>query len=113
MMTDDGQLRLSHSSHWGAFSARSDSESLVVAPHADDPDPSPLLQNIPTALRQPARIARPMVRRGWLEQGPGAGRRRGRDEFVPMDWPEVIALLSAELRRVYGEYGAGAVFGGS
>jgi biotin/methionine sulfoxide reductase len=113
MMTDDGKVMLTHSSHWGAFSARADGESLVIVPHADDPDPSPLLQNIPSALRHPARIARPMVRRGWLERGPGASRRRGRDEFVAMEWPEIIALLAAELRRVYGAYGAGAVFGGS
>src|ERR1700722_10278538 len=103
MMTDDGKVMLPHSSHWGAFSARSDGESLVIVPHSDDPDPSPLLRNIPSALRHPARIARPMVRRGWLERGPGASRRRGRDEFVPMDWPDAIALLATELQRVYGE----------
>jgi biotin/methionine sulfoxide reductase len=113
MMIDDETVMLPHSSHWGAFSARSDGEKLVLVPHPNDPAPSPLLQNIPSALRHPARIARPMVRRGWLERGPGASRRRGRDEFVPMDWPEVIALLAEELRRVYAKYGAGAVFGGS
>jgi biotin/methionine sulfoxide reductase len=102
-----------HSSHWGAFSAYEDAGQLVVVPHADDPDPSPLLQNIPQSLRHPARIAQPMVRRGWLECGPSADRGRGRDDFVAMDWPLVLDLLAAELRRVYATHGAGAVFGGS
>lgn len=54
-----------------------------------------------------------MVRRGWLEHGPGPGRDRGRDEFVPMEWADISALLTAELKRVYERHGAGAVFGGS
>ncbi len=113
MTTDNGVLTRPHSSHWGAFSARNDNGRLEVIPHANDPDPSPLLQNIPSALHHPARIAQPMVRRGWLERGPQAGHGRGRDDFVAMDWPEVLALLAAELRRVYGTYGPEAVFGGS
>lgn len=112
-MTDTDAGSRPHSTHWGAFSAHEYAGQLVVTPHSDDPDPSPLLQNIPSALRHPARIARPMVRRGWLERGPGPSRDRGRDEFVPLGWPEVWALLAAELQRVYGHYGAGAVFGGS
>jgi biotin/methionine sulfoxide reductase len=113
MIFDDTLPARPHSSHWGAFSARDEAEGLVVVPHANDPDPSPLLQNIPSALRHPARIAQPMVRRGWLERGPRADRGRGREDFVAMEWPEVLALLAAELRRVYGTHGAEAVFGGS
>ncbi len=33
------------------------------------------------ALHHPARIARPVVRRGWPERGPGADPRRGHDDF--------------------------------
>jgi biotin/methionine sulfoxide reductase len=60
-----------------------------------------------------ARIAAPMIRRRWLERGPGADRRRGRDEFVPVEWPRALDLVAAELRRVYAAYGPRAVFGGS
>ncbi len=54
-----------------------------------------------------------MVRRGWLERGPGTDDRRGRDEFVPMEWDEVLDLLAKELARVRDTHGAGAIFGGS
>ena len=102
-----------HSSHWGAFSAAWQGGRLVVKPHPGDPDPNPLLQNFPDALRHRARIARPMVRRGWLEHGPGPDDRRGRDEFVPMAWDRVLDLLAGELARVRDRYGPRAIFGGS
>jgi biotin/methionine sulfoxide reductase len=86
---------------------------LVVQPHPGDPDPNLLLQNFPEALRHKARIARPMVRRGWLEDGPGPDSRRGRDEFVAMEWDQVLDLLAKELARVRDAHGPQAVFGGS
>ena len=102
-----------HSSHWGVFSAGWQGDRLVVRPHPGDPDPSPLLQNFPDALRHKARIARPMVRRGWLERGPGPDDRRGRDEFVAMPWERVLDLAAGELKRVRDAHGPRAVFGGS
>jgi biotin/methionine sulfoxide reductase len=102
-----------HSSHWGVFSAGWRDGRLVVEPHPGDPDPNLLLQNFPEAIRHRARIARPMVRRGWLERGPGPSDRRGRDEFVEMSWDAVLDRLAAELARVRDTHGPGAVFGGS
>ena len=86
---------------------------IKVVPHPDDPDPSGLLGNIPAAASHRARIARPMVRRGWLERGAAPGERRGRDEFVAVSWSRALDLVAAELRRCYGEYGPRAIFGGS
>jgi biotin/methionine sulfoxide reductase len=111
-MTADTPMR-PHSAHWGAFSAGWRDGRLVVAPHPTDPDPSPILQNFPDALRHRARIARPMVRRGWLENGPGPDDRRGRDEFVPMEWDAVLDLLARELLRLRETRGPASVFGGS
>jgi biotin/methionine sulfoxide reductase len=102
-----------HSSHWGVFSAAWQGGRLVVKPHPGDPDPNPLLQNFPEALRHRARVARPMVRRGWLERGPGPDDRRGRDEFVPISWDRVLDLLARELARVRDAHGPRAIFGGS
>ena len=102
-----------HTSHWGVFSARWQDGKLDVRPHPDDPDPSGILGNFPGALRHRARIAQPMVRRGWLERGPGADDHRGSDDYVPMSWEAVLNLLGAELARVREIYGPGAVFGGS
>ncbi|WP_170979593.1 molybdopterin guanine dinucleotide-containing S/N-oxide reductase [Roseomonas sp. HF4] len=102
-----------HSSHWGVFTAAMRDGGLLVRPHPGDRDPNEILQNFPSALRHPARIAQPMVRRGWLERGPGPDRGRGRDEFVPMSWDAVLDLLGGELRRIKDQHGPGAVFGGS
>ncbi len=65
---------LTHSAHWGVFTARREDGRLRVRPHTGDPDPSPVLDNIPDALDHPARVLFPAVRRGWWENGPGAGR---------------------------------------
>ncbi|HKU95972.1 MAG TPA: molybdopterin guanine dinucleotide-containing S/N-oxide reductase [Vineibacter sp.] len=102
-----------HAAHWGSFLAGWQGDRLIVKPHPADPDPNLLLQNFPEALRHKARIARPMVRRGWLERGPGPDNRRGRDEFVPMAWDRVLDLLANELKRVRDDHGPGAIFGGS
>src|ERR1700757_875429 len=102
-----------HSSHWGAFSILLRGDGIEVVPHPRAPAPSPILGNIPAAVSHRARIARPMVRRGWLEHGPGADRGRGRDAFVPMEWPRALDLVASELRRVYAAHGAQAVYGGS
>ncbi len=107
------QLAVPHSSHWGAFSVSVGDRRVEIVPHARDADPSALLGNIPAAVSHRARIARPMVRRGWLEQGPGPDHRRGRDELVPVAWPEALDLAAAELQRVYAAYGPRGVFGGS
>ncbi|CAM5761563.1 molybdopterin guanine dinucleotide-containing S/N-oxide reductase [Bosea minatitlanensis] len=104
---------LPHTSHWGVFSARMRDGELEVRPHPGDPDPNGILENFPAALRHRARIARPMVRRGWLENGPGPDDRRGRDDYVPMAWPAVLDLLGSELMRVRDGFGPGAIFGGS
>jgi len=102
-----------HSAHWGVFSAAWDGQTLAVRPHPGDPDPNPLLQNFPSALRHRARVAEPMVRRGWLDRGPGPDTMRGQDGYVPMPWPEVLDRVADELRRVQRAHGIGAIFGGS
>jgi len=102
-----------HSSHWGAFRAALNGEELRIAPHPDDPAPSPLLENFTAALRHRARVTAPMVRQGWLERGPGAASARGRETFVEVSWEKASDLVATELRRVYAEHGAGSVFGGS
>jgi biotin/methionine sulfoxide reductase len=104
---------LPHSSHWGAFSVLVQEREIEIVPHPRDPDPSALLGNIPAAISHEARVARPMIRRGWLERGPGPAERRGCDEFVPLSWPDALDHLGAELRRVYATHGPRAVFGGS
>jgi len=106
-----------HSSHWGAFSGRMNDGVLEIMPHPSDPAPSPLLRNIPASLAHKARIARPLVRRGWLLDGPGPDERRGRDDYVELDWDDALDIAAGELRRLGGGEPAGQqgrqVFGGS
>ncbi|NMO92079.1 molybdopterin-dependent oxidoreductase [Actinomycetospora sp. TBRC 11914] len=103
-----------HLAHWGAYSPEiTHGEVTAVRPAPDDPCPSPLLDNVVGSLRHPLRTTTPMVREGWLRDGPGADPRRGEDRFVPVGWDDVIPLLAGELRRVYDRSGPESVFGGS
>ncbi|MEI2416398.1 molybdopterin guanine dinucleotide-containing S/N-oxide reductase [Orrella sp. JC864] len=102
-----------HSAHWGVFSAAWREGAVAVRPHPGDPDPNPLIENFRNAIDHPARVTQPMVRRGWLEDGPGPDSRRGRDGFVPMAWGEILDRIAAELQRVQAAHGPQAVFGGS
>src|SRR3954464_9202757 len=86
---------LPHSSHWGAFSVLVRDRDIEIVPHPRDPDPSALLGNLPAAVSHKARVATPMIRRGWLERGPGPDDRRGSDDFVPLSWPEALDRAGA------------------
>ncbi|HTS98247.1 MAG TPA: molybdopterin-dependent oxidoreductase, partial [Streptosporangiaceae bacterium] len=102
-----------HLTHWGTFEAVSDGERLTgVRPWRGDPEPMPLIDNVASAQHHPARISQPYVRKGWLDHGPGAPGR-GDEPFVPVSWDTALDLLSGELRRVYRDHGAEAVYGGS
>jgi len=110
----EGARTALHISHWGAFEADTDGERITaVRPYAADPDPRRVIDNVVDAHRHPARIDQPYVRAGWLSDGPGPTERRGRDEFVPVDWDVALDLVAGELRRVHSEHGPSAVYGGS
>lgn len=102
-----------HSSHWGVFKVRKGRRDLIITPWEQDPDASPLLQNFTQAVDHPVRIARPAVRRGWLENGPGADNRRGKDEYIQLEWDQALELVARELARVKQNFGPEAIFGGS
>lgn len=104
---------IQHSAHWGAFRARQQGNHIEITPFAADPDPSPLLGNFRDVLTHPARVTQPMVRKGWLENGPGPDNRRGADSYLPIGWEEAETLAARELERVARLHGPQAVFGGS
>jgi biotin/methionine sulfoxide reductase len=55
-----------------------------------------------------------MVRKSWLEQGPGtATERRGAEPFVQVSWEEALRLVGDEIERVKNDYGNAAIFAGS
>jgi len=113
-MESTGPARqLTHSSHWGGFTVDVRDGELAAVHPLHDPDPSPLLRNLPGSLRHPARIERPVARRGWLERGPGSSPQRGSDGYVALSWEEAWDRAGAELRRVIDTHGNEAIFAGS
>lgn len=104
-----------HTSHWGTFTAEVEDGRLVgVRPFEGDPDPSPLIESMADAVHHESRVMRPMIRKGWLDHGPGGNRdKRGTEPFVAVGWDEAIDLVAAELDRVRSAYGNQAIFGGS
>jgi biotin/methionine sulfoxide reductase len=108
------QKLVPHHAHWGAFSAVVEAGRVVGAvPFALDPDPSPLIDAVPAAVHSATRIAKPMVRAGWLERGGDSGAGRGREPFVVVDWERALALVAGELGRVWRAHGPSAIMGGS
>jgi biotin/methionine sulfoxide reductase len=104
-----------HTAHWGAFNAVVQDGRLVgVKPFEGDPDPSPLLETIPSAIYHETRIAQPMVRKGYLERGIDSDRAaRGAEPFVPVPWDQALDLVAGELARVKREHGNEAIFASS
>ena len=112
-MSDTDELPLT-SAHWGTYRVES-SNGKVTALHdfEQDPDPSPIGRGILDVLDGPTRIRAPMVRKSWLEGGPGtATDKRGVDAFVEVSWTEAEQLVAAELNRVRHEFGNEAIFAG-
>jgi biotin/methionine sulfoxide reductase len=102
-----------HSSHWGLFTVGLTNSGIDVRPHVSDDNPSNLLRNIPALIAHPARLTRPLVRKGWLENGPGPDPRRGSDNFVAAPWDEVLDMVALELSRIVRHHSPEAIFGGS
>ena len=101
-------------SHWGAYRVRTEPDGeIVVTPHPDDPAPSPLLGNIPGALRHATRVRRPAVRRGWLDARSRPERPARARPVLRSQLGTALDLVAAELARVRGTHGNQAIFGGS
>lgn len=102
-------------SHWGVGVVTVvDGLVVSVGSHPQDPSGSGINDNIAGSLHGRARVLRPAVRQGWLENGPGAQSiERGKDRFVEVDWDQALDLLADELKRVRTTHGNEAVFAGS
>ncbi len=103
------------STHWGVYRSEvRDGKLVKLHNFEDDDDPSPIGNGIVDALDAPSRVTAPMVRKSWLENGPGSrGDLRGKDAFVEVTWDEVNRLVADELRRVRKDFGNKAIYAGS
>ncbi|MFT5503986.1 MAG: biotin/methionine sulfoxide reductase [Gammaproteobacteria bacterium] len=103
------------SSHWGTYRVETDN-GVVKALHGfeEDGDVSPIGSGIVDVLDAPSRIKAPMVRKSWLEYGPGSNNHlRGAEPFVEVTWEQAEKLIAEELSRVKNQFGNEAIFGGS
>ncbi|WP_213875292.1 molybdopterin guanine dinucleotide-containing S/N-oxide reductase [Pseudomonas sp. dw_358] len=100
--------------HWGAYRPQVVNGKLeAMTPVEWDKDPSPIGLGMPEAITSPSRILRPAVRRSFLENTGSHPELRGQEPFVEVSWETALALVASELRRVKGEHGNSAIFGGS
>lgn len=101
-------------SHWGLFYAQVRDGRLVGARAFEkDAAPSPNLGNIVELPYCAARIRKPMVRAGYLKDGPKSRDRRGLEDFVPVSWDQALDLAAAAINHVYEDYGPSSVWGRS
>jgi trimethylamine-N-oxide reductase (cytochrome c) len=101
--------------HWGAFRAHvADGRIIAIKAWEKDPRPSAQLPGVLDSVYSPTRIKYPMVRRAWLEHGPGADTAgRGEGDFVRVSWSQALDLVAGELKRVRAAHGPTALFAGS
>ena len=113
-MNEHSKLPLT-ATHWGTY--RVEAEDGVVKalhPFEIDPDPSPIGTGIVDVLDAPSRIKAPMVRKSWLENGPGAAKdKHGAEPFVQVSWEEAEKIVGDELARISREHGNEAIYAGS
>jgi len=103
------------STHWGTYRVETE-EGVVKAMHGfeKDNDVSPIGSGIVDVINDSSRIKAPMIRKSWLESGPGSNNHlRGVDPFIEVSWEQAEQLVAKELLRVKAEFGNQAIFGGS
>lgn len=112
---DAGQKEILTGSHWGAFYMRVENgRATGIRAWEQDPRPSPQLPGVLDSIYSPTRIRYPMVRRGWLEKGPGADPDgRGNGDFVRVSWSKALDLVAGEIARVRAKHGPKGIFAGS
>lgn len=112
-MAEDRLLPLT-SNHWGTYEVDTVNGKVIgLSDFEQDPSPSPIGHGVVGVLDGPTRIDAPMVRKGWLENGPGVTDRRGKDAFVRVTWDEAERLVADELARVKKHFGNQAIYAGS
>lgn len=97
--------------HFGTYHVTHSPSGVHLSGWKEDPRPTPFGLHYLDLARHRCRVARPMVRRGWLDGD--AASRRGADTFVPVDWDYATALVAHEIDRVAAQHGNRSIFAGS
>ncbi|MFK7841476.1 MAG: molybdopterin-dependent oxidoreductase [Sphingorhabdus sp.] len=101
--------------HWGNFLIEVDGEDVIeVHSYPEDEAPSPIGKSLLEYNDRKTRIAKPSVRKSYLENGwESDGTLRGKEAFVEVDWETAFSLAARSLEHVRAEYGNEAIYGGS
>ena len=86
---------------------------MDLTPFEHDYAPSINLDGLRELPYTPSRIRYPMVREGFLKNGPASRDKRGEEKVVRVSWDTALDLVAKEMNRVYDNYGPSAVFGRS
>ena len=111
----NGAKEVFNGAHWGLFRAVvKDGRFVEAKPFEKDAQPTSNIAKTPEMVYSASRVKYPMVRRGFLENGPQANTEdRGKGEFVRVTWDQAFDLVAKELNRVRDTYGNQAIYGGS
>ena len=103
------------STHWGNYRVEADGEALIaVHPYDVDQEPTPIGQSLLDALDPNVRVARPAIRKGYLDDPRGqTGEGRWNEPFVEVSWDTALDLAATAIKQTYSEHGANGIYGGS
>ena len=95
------------SSHWGTYRAKVNNGKVTeLIGWENDKDPSPIGPGIVDIHDNKTRIDKPMIRKSWIDNGPGTNNNlRGIEPFVAVSWDEAENIVAKELNRVKKNFG--------
>ncbi|RJS95208.1 molybdopterin-dependent oxidoreductase [Salinisphaera sp. Q1T1-3] len=97
--------------HFGLYETDDSAASPGLRGIEEDPNPTAFGRHYLALSEHAHRIARPMIRRGWLAGDERS--RRGSDRYVAVDWETALSHVAAELTRVSQTHGNRAIYAGS
>ncbi|MDG1231177.1 MAG: molybdopterin-dependent oxidoreductase [Pseudomonadales bacterium] len=103
------------STHWGNYKISTKNGRLNAIEHYErDRDRTPLAQNLLAAQDRNVRIAKPAIRKSYLDNPDlHSGERRGEEPFVEVSWDTALGLAATALETTRTQHGNEAIYGGS
>ena len=103
------------SMQWGDYLLEVDGEKIVaVHNYEEEVAPSPIGESVIDLQSHDCRVTQPMVRKSYLENGPGTSNdARGREPFVAVSWERATEIAATALASVKERFGNEAIYAGS
>ncbi|MDM8541962.1 molybdopterin-dependent oxidoreductase [Desulfococcaceae bacterium HSG9] len=106
-----GEVNGFNSSWQGLIRTKSiDGRLVSTTPWEGTVHKNAIADSMPEYVYSPARIKYPMVRKSYLEGGPGTNSEaRGSEGFVRVSWDKATELIAKEIKRVIKEHGNASI----